>query len=70
MAIEPVQQAERDDASRPVDDDELDLAVARLEWAKAAHCLDIPEQASAVQWHAEACDEARHAASADDDVRG
>jgi hypothetical protein len=42
-------------------EDELELAVARLEWAKEAHCLDIPAQAHALQWHAEACDEARAA---------
>jgi hypothetical protein len=43
-------------------DEELELANARLEWAKASsRCLDIPSQASAVRWHTEACDEARDA---------
>jgi len=48
-----------------VEDDEFELAAARLEWAKAARCLDIPEQATAVRWHADACDEAREAAAED-----
>jgi len=42
-------------------EDELELAAARLEWAKASRCLDIPEQATALRWHVEACDEARSA---------
>jgi hypothetical protein len=41
------------------EDDELELALARLEWAKAAHCLNIPEQAGAMEWHAAACEAAR-----------
>jgi hypothetical protein len=45
--------------------DELELAVARLEWAKAAHCLDIPAQATAVRWHEAACDEARDVVAAE-----
>src|SRR5690348_16091642 len=54
--------ASLDDADDPSDmDDDLELAVARLEWAKASRCLDIPEQASAVRWHAHACDKARGA---------
>jgi hypothetical protein len=51
-------------------DDDLELAVARLEWAKASRCLDIPEQATAVRWHAHACDEARGVATADDRGHG
>ena len=47
-------------------DDELELAAARLEWARASRCLDIPAQATALRWHLEACDEARHAIDADD----
>jgi len=46
--------------------DELELAVARLEWARAARCLDIPEQATALLWHLTACDKARDAVVADD----
>jgi hypothetical protein len=42
-------------------EEDLELAVARFEWAKDAHCLDIPAQATALRWHAEACDEARAA---------
>ena len=49
----------------PEPNDEVELADARLEWARAARCLDIPEQASAVRWHVTACDEARGAVSAD-----
>ena len=48
------------------DDDEFELAVARLEWVKASRCLDIPEQATAVRWHAEEADHARHTVGADD----
>jgi hypothetical protein len=60
-----------DDADDPSDmDDDLELAVARLEWAKASWCLDIPEQATAVWWHAHACDEARSAATADNGGHG
>jgi hypothetical protein len=57
--------AEEDGVVPSVEDDEFELALARLEWAKEAHCLDIPEQARAVRWHVEACDEARAPASAD-----
>lgn len=45
--------------------DEWELAVARLQWAKAAHCLDIPEQATAVLWHEAACVEARDMVATD-----
>ena len=45
----------------PMSEEELELAVARLEWAKEVRCLDIPDQATAVKWHADACDEARAA---------
>jgi len=46
-------------------DDEHELALARLEWAKEAHCLDIPDQARAVEWHVSACAEAKAAVPAD-----
>ena len=47
----------------PLSEEELELAVARLEWAKEVRCLDIPEQASAVKWHVDACEQARAALS-------
>lgn len=51
--------------NEPMSKEELELAVARLEWAKQVRCLDIPEQASAVKWHADACEKARAALSDD-----
>ena len=57
--------AEEDSSSQVVEDDEFELAVARLEWAKEAHCLDIPDQARAVEWHAAACAEAQDAMAAE-----
>jgi hypothetical protein len=54
---------------RASEEDELELALARLEWAREAHCLDIPEQARAVAWHVAACDEAQHAVPANAGTR-
>jgi hypothetical protein len=65
-----VDESDIDREGDPVElDDELELANARLEWAKASsRCLDIPSQANAVRWHAHACDEARDAAAADSSI--
>lgn len=53
--------------TEPMDDEELELALARLEWARAAAtCLDLPDQREALEWHA-ACWE--HALAASDDAR-
>jgi hypothetical protein len=41
--------------------DDFELAFARLEWVKAARCLDIPEQATALAWHVAECDQALNA---------
>lgn len=57
--------AEEEDVAQSVEDDEVELALARLEWAKEAHCLDIPDQARALEWHAAACAEAQVAGPAD-----
>jgi hypothetical protein len=51
--------------AEPMSEEELELAVARLEWAKAVRCLDIPAQATAVKWHADECDAVRAALSDD-----
>lgn len=45
--------------------DDFELAFARLEWVKAARCLDIPEQATALAWHVAECDEALNAVPPD-----
>jgi hypothetical protein len=57
------------DDDRDLDEDIVELADARLEWAKDARCLDIPEQATALRWHATACEEARDAVIADRGAR-
>ena len=39
-------------AVEPLEDDELELALARLEWARAAaSCLELPAQREALEWH-------------------
>lgn len=49
----------------PLDDEELELALARLEWARAAaSCLDLPSQREALEWHV-ACFESAIAARDD-----
>jgi len=58
-------KSEHDGSDHSLLDDDVELAAARLEWAKASRCLDIPEQAKAMKWHAEACAAARDAATAD-----
>jgi hypothetical protein len=35
--------------------DEFELATARLDWARAARCVDLPSQREAMQWHVECC---------------
>ena len=46
-------------------DDEAELALARLEWARAAGCcLDLPSQREALEWHV-ACWETALSASDD-----
>ena len=40
-----------------IDSDDAELALARLEWARAAGCLDLPSQREAMEWHV-ACWEA------------
>jgi hypothetical protein len=62
--------AEEADVGQFLEDDEAELALARLEWAKDAHCLDIPDQARAVEWHAAACAEAQDALAADGGTQG
>ena len=41
----------------PIQADEVELAFARLEWVRAAHCFDVPSQREALEWHV-ACWEA------------
>ena len=37
---------------QPPDGDEAELALARLEWARAAGCcLELPSQREALEWH-------------------
>lgn len=37
---------------KPVEVEELELALARLEWARAAAtCCDLPAQRAALEWH-------------------
>jgi hypothetical protein len=60
-----VHERAHDEDGHSLLDEDLELADARLEWAKASRCLDIPEQATAMKWHAEACAAARDAATAD-----
>lgn len=62
--------ADEDGIGQSPEDDEVELAIARLEWAKEAHCLDIPDQARALEWHAAACAEAQPAAQAEAGTRG
>ena len=62
------EQEHNEECGHSLLDDDLELAAARLEWAAASRCLDIPEQATALRWHAAACDEARNAATADGGV--
>ena len=48
---------------QPIDAEEPELALARLEWARAASCcLDLPSQREALEWHV-SCWEAALAAS-------
>ena len=47
---------------KPLEYEELELALARLEWARAAAtCLDLPVQREALEWHV-ACFESALAA--------
>lgn len=39
--------------------EEVELALARLEWVRAAGCLHLPSQRAAWQWHLAQCVEAR-----------
>jgi hypothetical protein len=41
--------------------EQLELAFARLDWAQAAGCCDLPSQREAMQWHVACCAAARHA---------
>jgi hypothetical protein len=43
-----------------VEVEDYELACARLEWARATACLDLPAQREALDWH-QACCEAAHA---------
>ena len=38
--------------------DDFELAFARLDWARAARCLDLPSQREALQWHVAYCEAA------------
>lgn len=38
--------------------EEFELAMARLEWARTAGCLDLPSQREALEWHIARCREA------------
>lgn len=44
--------------------EDFELAFARLEWARAAACLDLPSQREALEWHV-ACFEAALSAIGD-----
>jgi len=53
-----------------IDDDihaveDVELAVARLHWVRAAPCLHLPSQREALQWHVACCEAALSAAGAD-----
>ena len=50
----------------PVEPEELELALARLEWVRATRCLHLPSQHDAWLWHVAQCVEAHH--SVDPDV--
>lgn len=38
--------------------EDFELAMARLEWARTAGCLDLPSQREALEWHIARCEEA------------
>ena len=40
---------------------EFELALARLEWARAARCLHLPSQREALEWHVACCEAAQSA---------
>jgi len=42
--------------------EEFELAFARLDWARAAPCLNLPSQREALQWHVACCEAALSAA--------
>lgn len=39
--------------------EDVELALARLDWVRAAGCLHLPSQQAAWQWHLAQCVEAR-----------
>lgn len=41
--------------------EQFELAFARLEWAQAAGCCDLPSQREAMRWHVGCCEAARYA---------
>jgi hypothetical protein len=41
--------------------EQFELAFARLEWAQAAGCGDLPSQREALRWHVACCEAARSA---------
>jgi len=59
-----------DGRRQSLEDEEVELAIARMEWAKEAHCLDIPDQARAMEWHVAACAEAQSAVPAERGAHG
>jgi len=44
------------DDNRAVED--VELAFARLDWVRAAPCLDHPSQREALRWHVACCEAA------------
>jgi hypothetical protein len=49
----------------PTESDESELAVARLEWARAAGCVHLPSQQDAWRWHLAQCDDAADSTDAE-----
>ena len=54
----------------PIDSDDAELALARLEWARAAGCLDLPSQREALEWHLMCWEAALHATSPEQTPKG
>jgi hypothetical protein len=47
-----------EDGGVTVEAEDYELACARLEWAQATTCLDLPAQREALNWHLACCEAA------------
>jgi hypothetical protein len=45
--------------------EDFELAFARLDWVRAAACLDLPSQREALAWHVACCEAALSAVDRD-----